>query len=259
MHRFLVGSVLACLCGGAVATSAQLLNTHAGLGAPTVGGGGGSGGGEGTIVFVAAGDIGNNGGSSGTLSGSYSQSNGINEGLVVCITGGVIGTDADDITAVSYDSISGTLLTKFAGSPVNSGTRYQYIYYVPLGNTSAGSHTVSITASSSHYLLGVVGEYSNIQQSTTPDAAVNRAVAAGNDTIPFTTSTTGSWVMLCEQSSGGSTVADSGDVLRIPTATFANPTLFDSNGTVAPGANNLLIGSGGGSSIITAGAALKPG
>ena len=31
MHRFLLGSVLACLCGGAVATSAQLLNTHAGL------------------------------------------------------------------------------------------------------------------------------------------------------------------------------------------------------------------------------------
>ena len=96
MHRFLVGSVLACLCGGAVATSAQLLNTHAGLGAPAVGGGGGGS----TIAFVAAGDIGNNGGSSGTLSGSYSQSNGTNEGLVVCITGGVIGTDADDITSL---------------------------------------------------------------------------------------------------------------------------------------------------------------
>jgi hypothetical protein len=239
---------LAALIG--VAT-AQVPTTHAGLPAPPSSGGGGP------IAFVAAGDLTNNGGSTSSLSGSYSVSTGMNEGLVVCITGDTLG-GADDITSVTYNSISATLLTKYSGAGFTGGDRYQYIYFIPLGNTSAGSHTATITASSTHYILSVVGEYSKIQQTTAADATVNRAVAGSNDTIPITTSTSGDWVMLCEQSNVLSS-ADSGDVLRIATNTFANPTLYDSNGTVPVGANNLGINAAGGASIVTAAAALKPG
>src|SRR6516165_697754 len=192
------------------------------------------------------------------LSGFYSVSTGTNEGLVVCITGDTLG-GADDITSVTYNSISATLLTKYSGAAFTGGDRYQYIYYIPLGNTSAGSHTATITASSTHYILSVVGEYSKIQQTTTADATVNRAVGGSSDTIPITTSTSGDWFMLCEQSSTVVTSAGSGDVLRIATATFANPTLFDSNGTVPVGANNFGINAAGSASIVTAAAALKPG
>lgn len=236
---------LAALIG--VAT-AQVPTTHAGLPAPPSSGGGGP------IAFVAGGDLTNNGGSTSSLSGFYSVSTGTNEGLVVCITGDTLG-GADDITLVTYNSISATLLTKY------SGARYQYIYYTPLGNTSAGSHTATITASSTHYILSVIGEYSKIQQTTTADATANRAVGGSSDTIPITTSTStsGDWVMLCEQSSIVVTSTGSGDVLRIATATFANPTLFDSNGTVPVGANNFGINAAGSASIVTAAAALKPG
>src|SRR6516165_3906691 len=238
---------LAALIG--VAT-AQVPTTHAGLPAPPSSGGGGP------IAFVAGGDLTNNGGSTSSLSGFYSVSTGTNEGLVVCITGDTLG-GADDITSVTYNSISATLLTKYSGAAFTGGDRYQYIYYIPLGNTSAGSHTATITASSTHYILSVVGEYSKIQQTTAADATVNRAVAGSNDTIPITTSTSGDWVMLCEQSNVLSS-ADSGDVLRIATNTFANPTLYDSNGTVPVGANNFGINAAGGASIVTAAAALKP-
>lgn len=240
---------LAALIG--VAT-AQVPTTHAGLPAPP------SSGGRGPIAFVAGGDLTNNGGSTSSLSGSYSVSTGTNEGLVVCITGDTLG-GADDITSVTYNSISATLLTKYSGAAFTGGDRYQYIYYIPLGNTSAGSHTATITASSTHYILSVVGEYSKIQQTTTADATVNRAVAGSSDTIPITTSTSGDWVMLCEQSSLVVTSGGSGDVLRIATATFGNPTLFDSNGTVPVGANNFDINAAGSASIMTAAAALKPG
>jgi len=239
---------LAALIG--VAT-AQVPTTHAGLPAPPSSGGGGP------IAFVAAGDLSNNGGSTSSLSGSYSVSTGMNEGLVVCITGDTLG-GADDITSVTYNSVSATLLTKHSGAGFTGGDRYQYIYFIPLGNTSAGSHTATITASSTHYILSVVGEYSKIQQTTTADATVNRAVAGSNDTIPITTSTSGDWVMLCEQSTVLSS-AGPGDVLRIATNTFGNPTLYDSNGTVPVGANNFGINAAGGASIQTAAAALKPG
>jgi hypothetical protein len=239
---------LAALIG--VAT-AQVPMTHAGLPAPPSSGGGGP------IAFVAAGDLSNNGGSTSALSGSYSLSTGMNEGLVVCITGDTLG-GADDITSVTYNSISATLLTKYSGAGFTGGDRYQYIYFIPLGNTSAGSHTATITANSTHYILSVVGEYSKIQQTTAADATVNRGVAGSNDTIPITTSTSGDWAMLCEQSNVFSS-ADSGDVLRIATNTFGNPTLYDSSGIVPVGANNFGINAAGGASILTAAAALKPG
>ena len=254
MHAILIllaSLGLAALIG--VAT-AQVPTTHAGLPAPPSSGGGGP------IAFVAGGDLTNNGGSTSSLSGFYSVSTGTNEGLVVCITGDTLG-GADDITSVTYNSISATLLTKYSGAAFTGGDRYQYIYYIPLGNTNAGSHTATITASSTHYILSVIGEYSKIQQTTTADATANRAVGGSSDTIPITTSTStsGDWVMLCEQSSIVVTSTGSGDVLRIATATFANPTLFDSNGTVPVGANNFGINAAGSASIVTAAAALKPG
>src|SRR6516225_1802465 len=136
---------LAALIG--VAT-AQVPTTHAGLPAPPSSGGGGP------IAFVAGGDLTNNGGSTSSLSCFYSVSTGMNEGLVVCITGDTLG-GADDITSVTYNSISATLLTKYSGAGFTGGDRYQYIYFIPLGNTSAGSHTATITASSTHYILSV--------------------------------------------------------------------------------------------------------
>jgi hypothetical protein len=245
--------LLASLCLAALigVATAQVPTTHAGLPAPPWSGGGGP------IAFVAAGDLTDNGGLTSSLSGSYSVSTGMNEGLVVCISGDTLG-GADDITSVTYNSISATLLTKYSGAGFTGGDRYQYIYFIPLGNTSAGSHTATITASSTHYILSVVGEYSKIQQTTAADATVNRSVAGSNDTIPITTSTSGDWVMLCEQSNVLSS-AGSGDVLRIATNTFGNPTLYDSNGTVPVGANNFGINAAGGTSILTAAAALKPG
>ena len=108
MHRFLLGSALVCLCGGAVAASAQLLNTHAGLGAPSAEGGGLS------IAYVSSGDLTNNGGASNTLSQAYTGvNNSANELLAILIVGDTITGGNDDITSVTYNGVPATLAAKY--------------------------------------------------------------------------------------------------------------------------------------------------
>ena len=246
-----IAGLLACL--GCTA-SAQLSTTHAGPGAP-----GGGGGGGGPIAFVNSGDISNNGGS-GTLSNSYSISTGTNEGLVVCITGGTIGTDADDITSVTYNSVSATLLAKYTNGGVSpyAGARYQYAYYLPLGNTSAGSYIVSISSTTNHFLLSVVGEYSRIQQGTTPDGTGTHASNGASDTVALTTATSGDWVVVCSQPSSSPGV-NSPYVQRLSTASYYNPTLLDSTGTVAPGSQSITATGGGGAGLLDVAVGLSPG
>ena len=235
MHRFLLCSALACLCGGAVATSAQLLNTHAGLGAPSAEGGGLS------IAYVSSGDLTNNGGASNTLSQAYTGvNNSANELLAILIVGDTITGGNDDITSVTYNGVPATLAAKYTSPPVSAGTRYMYVY--TLMNPAIGSHDVVITAASAHYLLGVVGEYSGVNTIPVDTTTTNGAAAVSLSTN-ITTAAANEWVIVCAQAGGSIPASGSNTTLRLGTTEFNNPTLLDTNGPVPMGTASININS----------------
>ncbi|HKM71461.1 MAG TPA: hypothetical protein VJX94_15630 [Stellaceae bacterium] len=136
MRRLILAGLLICLCGAVAAASAQLLTTHAGTAIPAGGGGGG-----GTIAFVNAVDGGNNGGSTNSLTYSYTATTGPHSLLVVCVAGD---TSADDVTGVTYNSLPMTLAVKSIGTPT---LRYTYTYYLVAASGWGGtSHNVVMSA-----------------------------------------------------------------------------------------------------------------
>jgi hypothetical protein len=193
-----------------------------------------SGGGSvGPITFVGSGALGQSSGSTNSLSASYAVSAGTNEGLVLCT--GEIGST---VSSVTYNGASATQLATF-----NTGYYPQDIWYIPLGNTSAGSHTLTITTAATATIVGVVGEYAKIQQTASPDGS-NHVASSGTTYISVTTTTSGDWVMICTVNTAPQT-AGSGDVLRQNNNNggAGNPNLFDSNGAVPAGSNSFTINS----------------
>lgn len=223
-----IRTVAVCALAGAalIATSAvaQLWNQ------PTlmnrVAGGGGSGG---PIAFVAAASQGINGG--GTVwNSSYSVATGTNEGLVICVyTGGGAGS----IVSMSYNGISGAALVT-----TTTGFAPQEEWFIPLGNTTAGSHTLSISYMNPGNVIAVVGEYAKIQQNTTPDgSAISLNTGGTPGSVAVTTTTSGDWVAVCGVATSAAT-AGTGLVKRIDAQpTSIDPNLYDSNGTVSVGSN----------------------
>src|SRR5208283_5259003 len=94
--------------------------------------------------FDNAADGGNNGGSTTSLTYSYTVGTNSNRLLLVNLIGD---PSADDISSATYAGASMTLITKVR-TPAG---RWHYLYYL-LGPTS-GTNNVVITAASSHYLI----------------------------------------------------------------------------------------------------------
>ena len=251
MRRLILAGLLICLCGAVAAASAQLLTTHAGTAIPAGGGGGG-----GTIAFVNAVDGGNNGGSTNSLTYSYTATTGPHSLLVVCVAGD---TSADDVTGVTYNSLPMTLAVKSIGTPT---LRYTYIYYLVAASGWGGtSHSVVVSASTTHYLLSVIGEYSGVSQSSPFDASAQGQNASGSTvSYDITTIANNVWLMTCGATNFPPiTPSTNTDNLRVNTGTYWNPTLLDHGAPITPAGTETIGVNGGGGRVMGVTASFAPG
>jgi hypothetical protein len=139
--------------------------------------------GTGGITYDTSADGGNNGGSTASLTYSYTTGAGSSRLLVVNLIGD---TSADDISSVTYAGIPMALLGKVQ-SPSNN---WQYLYY--LLNPASGSNKIIVTAASAHFLLSQGASWYNVRQSAQPDASVvNTAPAASTSTSTSLTTVAG--------------------------------------------------------------------
>jgi hypothetical protein len=140
------------------------------------------------ITYDNSTDGGNNGGSTTSLSYSYTVGIGSNRLLVVNVIGD---TSADDISSVTYAGATMTLIGKIQ-APSNN---WQYLYY--LLNPPSGTNNVVITAGSSHYLISEAASWYNVKQSAQPDASTTNTAAAASTSISTSLATvaTGSLVV----------------------------------------------------------------
>ena len=140
------------------------------------------------ITYDNSVDGGNNGGSTTSLTYSYTVGSGSNRLLVVNVVGD---TSADDITSVTYNGASMTLLGKVQ-APSNNR---QYMYY--LLNPASGAHNIVVTAGSSHYLISEAASWSDVNQSGQPDAVTTNTAPAASTSITtsLTTAASGSLVL----------------------------------------------------------------
>ena len=126
------------------------------------------------ITYDNAADGGNNGGTTTSLTYSYTIGTGANRLLVVNLIGD---TSADDISSVKYAGVPMTLLGKLQ-APSNN---LQYVYY--LLNPASGSNNIVITAGSAHYLISEAASWYNVQQSAQPDAITTNVAPTGATSI----------------------------------------------------------------------------
>lgn len=186
------------------------------------------------IAFNAAADGGNNGGTTNSLTFSYTCSSGSNRLLLVAFLGDVISGN-DDITGVTYNSVSMTQIAKITAGGANN--RILYFYYQL--NPSTGANNVVINCTNNHYLLAGAADYTGVS------ALDNSGTNPGSGSIAtLTTSVTpvaaNCWVMLADNSvdvGAGSRapVAGSGSTRRTFDAAFIDWAIFDSNAAVTGG------------------------
>lgn len=144
--------------------------------------------------------------------------------LFVAIASGT----ADDIAGVTYNGVPLTLVDKIAA-------RFFYVYM--LVGPATGSHSVVVSASSSHILGAVSASYTGAAQSGQPDASVQNSVGTGTTlTTSITTVANNSWVFLAmtNYDNGIPPSAGTGATFRIAGAVLGEPGLFDSDGPVSP-------------------------
>ncbi|MGB8114166.1 MAG: IPT/TIG domain-containing protein, partial [Candidatus Sulfotelmatobacter sp.] len=115
-------------------------------------------------------DGGNNGGSSTSLTYSYTVGTNSNRLLLVNLVGD---SSVDDISSVTYAGAPLTLITKIQ----TPNDRWHYLYYL-LGPTS-GTNNVVITAGSSHYLISEASSWYNVSPSGQPEAYSTNTAASG--------------------------------------------------------------------------------
>jgi hypothetical protein len=184
-------------------------------------------------------DLGNNGGT-GSLTGAFTMGSVSNGLLTVCLVGDVAG-GADDITGVTYNSVSMTLAAKRATANVS---RFIYQYY--LLAPASGAHNVVVTSTTNHYLIGTATSYSGVKQSAQPDASATNDTGGVNNTTLTTSVTTvadNSWTVLCGGAYDASPqTAGTGSTLRKTDATNSQ-TIFDSNAAKTPaGSTSMAFG-----------------
>jgi hypothetical protein len=198
------------------------------------------------ISFQGDGDLGNNGGTTNSLSGSYSVNASSNFLVVVVATLG-----ADDVTGVTYNGVSMTKAVQ--NDAMTGGLEHTALWY--LANPATGSHTLAISRTSFAYILAVGADYSGMATTGQPDnTGVNQASAA-TVTSSLTVNTANSWILVGACSYQPPT-AGSGMTLRIATTQFANPTLFDSNGPLSAGSQSFTIN--GTTAVVVAYASFSP-
>jgi hypothetical protein len=203
------------------------------------------------IAFQGSGDLGNNNGSTDSLSGSYTVNAASNLLVVAVATLG-----ADDVTGVTYDGVS---LTKAVQNNAQTGGLERTALWF-LVNPPTGSNTLAISRTSSAFILAVAADYSGAATTGQPDnTGVNQA-SASSVTSSLTMNTANSWIMAAACEASDTPAAGSGMTTRTATVTYSNPTNFDSNGPLAAGSQSFTIGSTGNSAtaIVAAYASFAP-
>jgi hypothetical protein len=231
--KFISGTILACLFGGAVGAAAQLLTTHAGLGVISGGGGGGGT----AIAFDSSADLGDNAGLASSLTTSYTVGSGSNRLLVVFILGD-LATGVDDITGVTYNGVALTLVIKQT-SFITPNNRLAYMYY--LLSPASGAHNIVISSSATHYLLAVAASYANVaalDASGATDVAWNSGAGSVSKTTNIAVNTANDWAVVAQMNSLGqpTNVGTSSNMTdRVHGVAFGEPRGFDSSGGLSIG------------------------
>lgn len=174
--------------------------------------------------------LGNNGGT-GNLTHSYTATGGTNGVLLVSVAGAIVGSEPDDVTGVTFNGVTATLIGKFNR---DSG-RFQYAYC--LAAPASGAHNVVVTASTNHYLSAAVSEYTGADQSCAPDARIIQAAQSGTSfTGTLTTFVANDWTFLFGMgySGGSAPSAGSGASLVVADGGDNIASIFDSNGVINP-------------------------
>ncbi len=187
------------------------------------------------LSFDNAQDLGNNGGTTNSQSGSYTAT-GTNLIGLVLILGDQI-TGSDDISSVTWGGVSCSLLRAYG--PVLTGSdRFMYVYYIL--SPATGSQTIAVTAASTHYLIVGAASYAGARQSAQPDNTTTNVSGSTGDTTLTTSLTTvanNSWTFVFESGfTSGNTppAAGTNSTRRTFGAAFGNWGFFDSNGPVTP-------------------------
>lgn len=198
------------------------------------------------IAFDAAADLGNNSGS-GTFTNAYTVGSGSNRYLIIAFLGD---TASDDITGVTYNGVSATLLTKNTNL---DSARFVYVY--GLANPASGSNTLSITSTNSHYIIVTAESFSGVAQTGQPDSSgIASTTATGFTGVAVSTTVVAanSWVVgvfgVRFTSGGGGNNTASGLTVRVNNAQFNDIALFDSNGAVSTGSFSSAMSQDAGSS-----------
>lgn len=184
----------------------------------------------GVITFDAATDGGDNGGSTNTRTYNHTVGSGANRLLIINLVGD---SSTDDITSVTYNGVSCTLVAKI------QGTRWSYMYY--LLNPASGTNAVSITSTGTHYLISDAASYAGVKQSAQPDASTTHQSGSSPQTTSLTTVNNNSWIIACGWAYT-SVAAGAGTISRVIDGHFSATGIFESSSNpVAPGVHNTVI------------------
>lgn len=179
------------------------------------------------IAFVGAAD----GGNVTATSLTFNYTVGAGSNLLVVPLIGDFASGVDDISGVTYNGAALTLAAK--RNPAEANQRWTYLYY-KLG-PSTGTHSLVITAGSSHFLAAGAADYSGV-------AALDTTTTNGTPTTVTTLTTSittvanNSWVILCTEgfSSNAAPTAGTGSTRRAFEGSFGAWGLFDSNSAITP-------------------------
>lgn len=180
------------------------------------------------ITSSSFGDLGNNGGSTNTLTGNATVNSG-DTFLGVCLQGDG-GGGTDDITSVVYNTTGTmTLIQKQVGA----GTRLSYAY--GLQAPATGTHPIVMTAGSAHFLLAGYVTYKGTLTTGQPEASNTGQSSSGPSYLTsLTTLSNNAWVVMCAGSN--QTIASTNCTSRISSGTGSPPSymICDSNSAITP-------------------------
>lgn len=153
--------------------------------------------------------------------------------LLIPFAGDVVGGN-DDITSVTFNSVSATLLQKFSGTGAD---RILYVY--GLLAPASGMHQVAINWTNVHLVQGGASSYSGVKQSGLPDAVQTNVstTSATSLTTNITTVSDNDWLFCLEggySGDAGDPTAGTGATRRTHDATDGGWGAFDSNGAKSP-------------------------